>query len=46
MDRAIKVSEEDYRLIRLISVKESWALKITLSKAIQFFAKVKRVIKR
>lgn len=45
MDKAIKVSVEDYRLIELIQNKEEWTLKKTLSKAIKFFAKAKRILK-
>lgn len=43
MDKPIRISVEDYRLIELIQNKEEWTLKKTLSKAIQFYAKVKRL---
>ena len=43
MDKAIRLSDEDYKIIELIQNKEEWTLKKTLSKAIIFFAKAKRL---
>jgi len=44
MDKAIKISDEDYRLVELIQTKEDWTLKKTLSKAVRFFARAKRIV--
>jgi len=43
MERAIKIYDEDYELLKKIKGKEGWTYILTLSKAIKFFAKAKRM---
>jgi hypothetical protein len=45
MDKAIKITDDDYKIIKLIQDKEEWTLKKTLSKAIRFFANAKKILK-
>jgi hypothetical protein len=45
MAKAIKISDEDYKLISIIRNREDWTYTKTISKAIKFFAKAKRILK-
>ena len=42
---AIKLSDEDYQIIKRIKEKEDWSYTRTISKAIKFFARAKRILK-
>jgi hypothetical protein len=43
MTKSIKISDEDYYLVEIIKNQEDWTFTKTLSKAINYFAKVKRM---
>ncbi len=42
---SIKIPTEDLKIIKKIANKETWSYTNTLSKAVRFFAKAKRIIK-
>lgn len=43
MPQSVRITDEDYETLKLIKNKENWTFQYTLSKAINFFAKVKRL---
>lgn len=43
--KAIKIPTRDYEIVKIIAKKETWNYTDTISKAIRFFAKAKRILK-
>ena len=43
MPQTVRITDEDYEILKLIKNKGNWTFQYTLSKAINFFAKVKRL---
>ena len=43
--KLVKIPDEEFEILTKMKEKESWTYKTTLSKAIRFFAKAKRILK-
>ena len=43
MPQSVRITDEDYEILALIKNKEKWTFQYTLSRAINFFAKMKRL---
>jgi predicted CopG family antitoxin len=43
MSKSVRISDEDYKILLYLKNKERWNYQTTVSEAIRFFAKAKRV---
>ena len=44
MPQSVRITDEDYEVLRLIKINTGWTFQDTLSKAIDFYAKTKRIL--
>lgn len=45
MPQSVRISDEDYKILKMIKVKENRSFSFVLSKAIRNLAKAKKIIK-
>jgi len=43
--KSIKIPTREYEIVKIIAKRETWNYIDTISKAVKFFAKAKRIIK-
>lgn len=44
MPQSVRITDEDYEVLKLIKIKTGWLFQDVLSKAINFYAKTKRIL--